>query len=191
MKVLYCGKCGDIRAFECHPVPCSCGNMRVRWLDPSAGTFRVKAHVKHLAFIIGLHNGMLRAATNGVHTHEQWRDLQEKIVNNSPGYIFAKEHCNSWACIIRVGQTSDGDWEEDSKPHWSEVKQDGYTAYISEDTKASGDYRMPVYTVELFDPVWKTVQSRVVFHDVQVAKEYVPLAITAHKNEQSNDTRAS
>jgi hypothetical protein len=118
MKVLYCCKCGDIRAFNETFTSCRCGNTEARWVDPRLGTVHVRAREKAYARIIGLNNSMLRKSaelTDSLYIdygHSKWKEFHDEATN-APGYIFDKSLRNCWACIMRVGQTTDIAWSPD------------------------------------------------------------------------------
>jgi hypothetical protein len=117
MKVLLCGKCFDIRAFDPNGAwtVCRCGNVQARWLDPHRGTVRVKAKDPRTARIIGLNNSFLynaldTATGRALTMNEDWRDAHDQATN-APGYVFDKSSRACWACIVEVGQTGDISWE--------------------------------------------------------------------------------
>lgn len=111
--------------------------MQARWLDPLRGTVEVKAVFKSAARIIGLHNGMLRLATNGQRkSHGWWAEQQQTLLDAAEGYIFHTKLRNSWACIIAPGETSDIKWAEDSKPYFAEENYKGFTIQVEEDVFA-------------------------------------------------------
>jgi hypothetical protein len=122
-KALVCARCFDIRGL--HPdgfwVACHCGRVEARWLDPDAGTVRVRGD-RTAARILGLNNRFLVPAAKGP-THEEmveaggqwewWRALHVKATG-APGYIFDAAKRSCWACIMKVGETNDVTWEERS-----------------------------------------------------------------------------
>ena len=122
MKVLLCTKCVDIRALD--PAggwtACRCGNTEARWLDPNAGTVRVRAKNKEFARILGLNNAFLLKAAEGF-THQEmveaggqweaWRKLHEECTH-APGFVFDKKFRACWACVMKVNETGDIKWEE-------------------------------------------------------------------------------
>jgi hypothetical protein len=116
MKVLFCAKCGDIRAFEPWYTPCKCGNTEVRWVDPHAGTVMVRARKRDYAKLIGLNNRMLGAMISLVerdgfdYSSDKWRELHD-AATNAPGYLFDKAHRNCWAVIIGIGSSNDVKWD--------------------------------------------------------------------------------
>jgi hypothetical protein len=182
MKVLFCGICGDIRAFSTTHTPCKCGNMSARWADPNTGTYRVRAKVKQRARIIGMNNSFLHGSLNlgretPPNTSEKWRLMHESACD-APGYIFDKSIRNCWACIIKPGDTNDGTWEEDSTPYRETVERDGYTAYIEEDLNHPSDDQ--IFKVEVFDSDWKKLHERGGYYTVIAAQTVVQRAIDEH-----------
>lgn len=121
MKVLLCGECFDIRAFPDNGawVECRCGNMAARWVDPMAGTVKVRAKDRSKARIIGLNNRMLHAAFGIAEAYSEpprldhrWKQLHQECTH-APGYIFDESRRGCWACIVEVGHTNDISWEEE------------------------------------------------------------------------------
>lgn len=163
MKLLFCGKCFDIKAFSTEFTPCKCGNLEVRWVDPERGTFEAKAKVKQRARIIGMNNSFLYQAFNlpqiGIQipgSDEGWRQAHDRATN-APGYLFDKKHRACWAGIFQIGQTADGKWAAGHEPYWEEIKKDGYTAYVSEDVHSPEDFAE--FKIEVFDPNWTAVRQ--------------------------------
>ncbi len=126
MKALLCGKCFDVRALDPHGgwTSCHCGNMSARWLDPQAGTVKVKARIRSVARIIGMNNSFLRKAIYGFDHQEMveaggqweaWRKLHEECTH-APGYIFDESKRACWACIVQVNETRDISWEDEAAP---------------------------------------------------------------------------
>jgi len=123
MKALVCASCMDIRALE--PTGqwtvCRCGACEARWLDPDAGTVRVRTVDRSLPRILGLNNRFLVSAVKGL-THEfkvaaggqdeAWRELH-KLATHAPGYVFDEAKRACWACIVKVNETGDIAWEAD------------------------------------------------------------------------------
>jgi hypothetical protein len=96
---------------------CRCGNTEARWLDPQAGTVRVRAKDRSLARILGINNRFLLKAIEGSIGDDwtAWRKLHEEATD-AKGYIFDKTFRACWACILRVGETGDIKWEEATPP---------------------------------------------------------------------------
>lgn len=151
MKMLFCGKCFDIRSFTEEGTSCRCGNMRARWEDLTRGTVRVSAKVKTRARIIGMHNDFLHGAFDRkVLTNRQWRDFQNQITAEAVGYLFHANCRNSWACIIRVGDSNDVKWEEGSI-FQKVLSIDGWTVFINESVERE-DAAIQLFRVEIFSP---------------------------------------
>jgi len=114
MKLLFCAKCFDIRAFD--PTgqtwtSCRCGNMQAKWVDPHAGTVVVRARQREYARIIGLNNAMLYDAAEAPNkSSEQWRKAHEHATN-APGYLFDWRVRSCWAVIVRVNEASGVAWD--------------------------------------------------------------------------------
>lgn len=97
------------------PTQCKCGNMTARWLDPQRGTVRVKALDKSAVRFIGLNNSFLSQTLFAPDmTHHEWRDLHAITCNQASGYLFHEGHRNCWAVLIKVGDSNDIAWEEES-----------------------------------------------------------------------------
>lgn len=118
MKVMFCCRCGDVRAFETFYTACRCGNMEAMWLDPVKGTVRVRAVRRAFARIIGMSNRMLSKAQVQAmdgHNHDfsaaTWREFHKEITDDAPGFLFDKSQRDCWACIIGIGSTSDIQWD--------------------------------------------------------------------------------
>jgi hypothetical protein len=114
MKVLLCGVCGDIRAFQTWFTPCECRNMAARWLDPNRGTVEVIAKNRDKARIIGMNNQMIRASLDMPDTAmdygaSKWKQLHAEATQ-APGYIFDDSIRGCWACIVKIGVTNDINW---------------------------------------------------------------------------------
>lgn len=128
MKALLCAKCHDIRALDPTGAwtTCRCGRVSARWIDPHRGTVSVRAAEQDRAYprILGLNNAFLVPALEGpshaemVKAGGQWEAWRRRHADatNAPGYIFDKDKRACWACIIRVGETSDVSWEPDPEP---------------------------------------------------------------------------
>lgn len=126
MKLLFCGYCTDIRSLDPSGAwtTCRCGNTEARWLDPNAGTVKVRARHREHARIIGVNNSFLIKGYKGF-THEEmvaaggqweaWRKLHDQATD-APGYIFDKSKRACWACIVQVNETNDITWEEETPP---------------------------------------------------------------------------
>lgn len=128
MKALLCLLCSDIRAPnpDKSPVICRCGNCGTRWEDPQRGRLKVWARNKSLVRVIGMHNDFLMAATDEGEAgrgwgpsssgkvrkiDDYWKSVHEEVTD-APGYLFDKSKRACWACIVRVGETSDISWED-------------------------------------------------------------------------------
>jgi hypothetical protein len=115
MKVLLCGVCGDIRAFdEGVFTPCKCRRMAAKWVDASRGTVQVIAKNRDKARIIGMNNHMITAALSMPHTAmdygaSKWKQLHAEATQ-APGYIFDDSIRGCWACIVKIGVTNDITW---------------------------------------------------------------------------------
>ncbi len=120
MKALVCGKCFDIRALDPDGAwtVCHCGNTEARWLDPQAGTVRVRAKNRSVARILGVNNRFFLQAVKGLDLDIRedewaaWRKLHDEATD-AKGYIFDKAFRSCWACIFQVGETGDVKWEEE------------------------------------------------------------------------------
>ncbi len=89
---------------------CDCKQMAARWQDPNAGTVQVLAMVPEHAFIIGMNNNFLRAAvSNPKPTNEDWQKAHA-WATLAPDHIFDAHRRGCWACVIRVGETTDIHW---------------------------------------------------------------------------------
>lgn len=112
MKALLCLSCYDIRGLppDRTPATCRCGNVTARWENPLTGTVRVQARDRATARILGLNNRML---TSGARTDEEWK-VAHWAATQAPGFVFDQAHRNCWAAILRVGETADVDWEEET-----------------------------------------------------------------------------
>jgi len=124
-KALLCAKCLDIRGLDPDGAwtTCRCGNMQARWLDPRAGTVRVKAKYPGMARMLGLNNSYLLKGIEGFDHHEMveaggqweaWRKLHQHATH-AKGYIFDESMRACWACIVKVNETGDIQWEEEPK----------------------------------------------------------------------------
>lgn len=118
--------CLDIRALDpsCAWTTCRCGNAQARWEDPHRGTVKVRAAdrlsvrilgVNNLFFVQGVEGLPTEMITQAGGTSAAWRALHDKATS-APGYIFDKGHRGCWACIFKVGDTSDVSWEEGTSP---------------------------------------------------------------------------
>ena len=114
MKALLCARCVDIRALDPNRawVTCRCGASSARWENPERGTVRVKATHPSYPRILGLNNTFLiKALQAPANTAvKDWRELHEQATD-SPGYIFDSSFRDCWACVVRVGETGDVQWE--------------------------------------------------------------------------------
>jgi hypothetical protein len=126
MKALVCLMCNDIRSLDPKGewTVCRCGQLEARWLNPNAGTVRVKADHPSFARMLGLNNRYLIGACRGPDHHEMvaaggqwewWRELHDKATE-APGYIFDKTKRACWATVVRVGETNDITWEPEEEP---------------------------------------------------------------------------
>jgi hypothetical protein len=163
MKVLLCGKCFDIKAFTTEFTACKCGNVEVRWIDASRGTFEAKAKVKQRARVIGMNNSFLYKAFDlpqmGVtkpRSDTEWQAAHDQATN-APGYLFDKAHRACWAGIFEIGATSDGKWAAGHEPVWKEHKEHGYVAYLKEDVHSASDE--VEFLIEVYDEEWKEVRQ--------------------------------
>jgi hypothetical protein len=129
-KLIFCGKCNDIRVVRAHEstgdwTDCSCGYMGARWTTTSMLRVRCDDQDPNTtnARIIGMHNQFLyytfredlyyanNPTDNGSYG-AHWRRIQEEILKATDSYyLFSPENRNSWACVIRIGETSDVSWE--------------------------------------------------------------------------------
>lgn len=118
MKSLFCGKCFSFHSFgvddtedQKHPWQyCDCRQMAARWKDPNFGTVEVLAQVPERAFIIGMNNNFLSWAIRGGRlSNEDWQNAHARATV-APDHVFDAHKRNCWACIIRVGETSDINW---------------------------------------------------------------------------------
>lgn len=123
MKVLFCKKCGDIRAFSnIEFTYCKCNNVGAKWDNPVTGTVLVRAKEREYVRIIGLNNSFLMADkpdTLVTGRDEWWRD-RHNLATVAPGYLFDRHFRNCWACIIKVGESNDVKWDDNEivKPKW-------------------------------------------------------------------------
>jgi hypothetical protein len=114
MKLLFCIRCGDIRAFDAGEwTLCKCGRMAAKWRDANAGTVHVIADDKSNVRFIGMNNSFLYNAIKGG-LHEDHRNYHEKATQ-APGYLFDKSMRNCWACIVKVGDSSDITYHDNQK----------------------------------------------------------------------------
>lgn len=120
MKAIACGECADIRALPNTPplqehVSCRCGNVEAWWVNPSAGTVKVRARVRASAFILGLNNQLLVPALRGeLGMHEDFRRAHDEATD-APNHVFDKSRCGCWAVIFAVGRTNDVSWADDDE----------------------------------------------------------------------------
>lgn len=92
MKLLYCLKCGDMRALDpkCAPVSCRCGTCHARWTDPRRGLAIYSEDEYGYCRMLGIHNGVLGQRP----MYQAWRDAdgylfqreESMIINTRPGY---------------------------------------------------------------------------------------------------------
>lgn len=117
MKSILCGLCADIRGVRPDGITvCECGNVAAWWVDPRRGTLKVHAKDRDEVRVIGMHNGFLGAtwADEPKRTHAAWKTTHDYITARaSDGYIFHENQRGCWACIVRVGDTSDITWADD------------------------------------------------------------------------------
>lgn len=109
---MFCAKCYTFKSFEEKLWTfCKCNQMVARWVDPGAGTVEVLAEVPARAFIIGMHNGFLRAAIENPdrRDNEFWRGAHD-LATLAPDYLFDDKRRRCWAVIIRPGFSSDVSW---------------------------------------------------------------------------------
>jgi len=114
MKALICAKCMDIRALPqgTEWITCRCENAKARWSDPNAGRMVVNAKDKQYVRVLGINNTfLLEALASPNLNNDSWRHLHD-VATNAKGYVFDKEFRNCWACVFKVGETSDVSWEE-------------------------------------------------------------------------------
>ncbi len=119
MKAIICYDKGDvhINSFGEDWTSCSCGNVRVRWLDPQAGTVVVAAKNRETVRLLGLSNSYLIPAIdlNGMSlTWERYRELHDEATN-SPGYLFDKEKVACWAAVVKIGRSNDVRWATEAE----------------------------------------------------------------------------
>jgi len=124
VKVLLCTLCIDMRALDPDGswVQCRCGNSGARWLDPEKGSVRCRAKDRSKLRIVGLNNKFLVEGCRGP-TYEDlkvtdrwtwWRKLHD-AATKAEGFIFDKDKRACWAAIIKVGDTTDINWEPESE----------------------------------------------------------------------------
>jgi hypothetical protein len=151
MKVLFCIRCQDIRAFSTEYTPCKCGNMEARWIDPNTGTVMIRARNRDHAKLIGLNNRMLHAmvylALDGGFdfSSERWRELHDDATA-APGYLFDKSRRNCWAVIIGIGSSNDVKWDPDQEKY-SAGDFTGWTQRVPAELRLSmlrANYRLPM-----------------------------------------------
>jgi len=115
VKLLYCGMCGDFRAPNPNPdiwTTCRCGESKVRWIDPYAGTLSVDTSNKDKVRVLGLHNGMIRASMEKSFNSEQWREFTEYLTSEAEGYLFHKDARNCPFAFVRIGESNDTFFED-------------------------------------------------------------------------------
>ncbi len=97
--------------------PCSCGNVRVRWLDPKAGTVVVAAKNRATVRLLGLSNSYLIPAINLLGRSLEWEEYQELHyeATEAPGYLFDKKKIGCWAAVVRIGRSNDVRWANDAE----------------------------------------------------------------------------
>lgn len=112
MKAVICAEHGNIHitSFGTLWTSCECGNVRVKWLDPEAGTVVVAARVKERVRMLGLNNRyLISALRNPTMSWENYQDAHS-ISTDAPGFIFDKTKAGCWAVVMEVGRTSDVRW---------------------------------------------------------------------------------
>jgi hypothetical protein len=116
VKLLYCGRCGDIRAPDPHGevTSCHCGNVGARWEDLRRGILKVRAEDRSLARVIGIHNELLQVSwERGVEawSTEAWRKLHRDVTAEAHGYLFHKDKRACWVVVIAPGESPDTSFE--------------------------------------------------------------------------------
>lgn len=119
MKILFCAKCFTMRSFgENNWIFCDCRRIAARWIDANKGTVDVLATDKTKAFVIGMNNNFLRGAIDinnrpGLNDLK-WQELHNKSTD-AQNFLFDKAKRACWACIIKVGESSDVFWNPAQK----------------------------------------------------------------------------
>jgi len=111
MKAIVCAEHGDLHIFTFGTewTTCVCGNVKVKWVDPDAGTVVVAARSKERVRLLCLNNRYLAAALLNKPDFTALRGLHD-AATQAPGFIFDKEKANCWAVVTEVGRTSDVRW---------------------------------------------------------------------------------
>ena len=118
MKLLFCGKCGDIIAplnARDQPRSCVCGRLKVWWSDPEKGILRVHdvegptiagpTKYNEVAWVLGINNSFL--LYEGRITAEVVKQIDDDCPDN---YLFKRVH--SPLIRFRPGETSDTAYAE-------------------------------------------------------------------------------
>lgn len=112
VKAIVCGKCADIRALRSSgPVTCECGNVTGWWIDPNRGIARVYATDRSLAKIMGVHNGLVRAAFSAYDfSAQRWQDIHKALCEVADGFLFKDRNCP--VVIVAIGMSNDVTWAD-------------------------------------------------------------------------------
>lgn len=89
---------------------CQCAHTGVRWRDGARGLLEVTSlHGPDQVRVLGLNNLFLQLATADPPARaEWWRELHTAAASAvEPGYLFHAERRACWACVVRVGESSD------------------------------------------------------------------------------------
>lgn len=89
---------------------CQCHETGVRWRDGARGLLEVTSlHGRGGVRVLGLSNLFLQiAVTDPPARAEWWRELHTACADAvEPSYLFHAERRGCWACLVRVGESSD------------------------------------------------------------------------------------
>jgi hypothetical protein len=126
MKAIYCGECHDIRGLDPSgaSVCCRCGNTAGRIGDAEAGDVLMQGRSKSMVRVLGIANGFIgytfeyaKSGPPGDHAHDEWRDFHEWAINAADdAYLFSAAKRGCPFVVLRVGETSDVNWDSPSTP---------------------------------------------------------------------------
>lgn len=112
MKAIICTRTGspEIFSFTHEWTSCPCGNSRVRWEDPGAGTVVAAAYDPQYVRLLGLSNALLVPALTA--RGQMWEDFRSwhDQATDAPSYVFDKSRAGCWAVIALIGSTADTRW---------------------------------------------------------------------------------